>query len=324
MREVRPRPGAFLLLLSFLPSCAPMAENQDGAQYTGPIIDMHMHASAYYLETTPDGEPLPFDCYPAPCDGVVTAARDEADALRMTLESMDRYNIVLGFLTGDTFPRLEEWNAAAPGRFIRSPEIGPPGVPSLDELREEFTAGRLEGMGEIETQYDGYAPNDPAVAPYFALAAQRNVPVLVHTAGIGAPTPDFRVAKGDPRLLEEVLAAQPGLRLSVENCGFPFAAPMIAMLYQYPGLYCDVSTITWIIDHQAFVDYLERLIRAGVGRRIMFGSDQMLLPETIGMAVDAIQSAEFLTLEQTADIFYDNAARFLGLSNEEMATHHSR
>ena len=177
-------------------------------------------------------------------------------------------------------------------------------------------------MGEIATQYDGYPANDPALAPYFALAEEMDVPTLVHSLGIGAPTPNFRVSNGDPRFLEEVLVAHPDLRLYAENCGFPFAAEMIAMMYQYPQLHCDISTITWIIHRQAFMDFLERLIRAGLSKRIMFGSDQMLLPETIGSAVDAIQSAEFLTLDQKADIFYNNAARFLRLNDDEIARHH--
>jgi len=300
------------------------AQGQVSARYTGPIIDMHMHVSSYYLELGPDGKPTPFDCYPAPCEGVVTAAVNEEDVLRMTLEAMDRHNVVLGFLTGDSLARLAEWTSEAPGRFIPSPRVGPPGVPSLDDLRKEYGAGHLAGMGEIATQYDGYAAHDPAVAPYFALAEEMDVPTLVHSAGIGAPTPKFRVSNGDPRFLEDVLVRHPGLRLYAENCGFPFAAEMIGMMYQYPQLHCDISTITWIIPRQAFLDFLERLIRAGLSKRIMFGSDQMLLPETIGSAIDAIQSAEFLTLEQKADIFYNNAARFLRLSEEEIARHHGR
>jgi hypothetical protein len=45
----------------------------------------------------------------------------------------------------------------------------------------------------------------------------------------------------------------------------------------------------------------------------MFGSDQMLWPEAIGMAVEGIESASFLTHEQKRDIFHDNAARFFRL-----------
>ncbi len=96
------------------------------------------------------------------------------------------------------------------------------------------------------------------------------------------------------------------------------------MMYQYPQLYGDVSTITWIVEHEAFLDHFRRLMRAGLGKRIMFGSDQMVWPETISMAVEAIQSADFLSAEQKADIFYNNAARFLRLSEEEIARHHGR
>ncbi len=283
---------------------------------------MHMHVSSYYLELGPDGRPLPFDCYPSPCAGVVTTAANEEDVLRMTLEAMERHNVVLGFLTGDTLGRLDKWTSEAPGRFIPSPRVGPPGVPGLEALRDEYSDGRLGGMGEIATQYDGYAANDPAIAAYLALAEEVDVPTLIHSAGIGAPTAEFRVANGHPRFLEDVLVAHPELRLYAENCAFPFAEEMIAMMYQHHQLYCDISTITWIIPRQAFMDFLERLTRAGLSKRIMFGSDQMLLPETIGMAIDAIQDAEFLTVEQKADIFYNNAARFLRLSDEEIARHH--
>ncbi len=59
------------------------------------------------------------------------------------------------------------------------------------------------------------------------------------------------------------------------------------------------------------------MLEAGFGRRIMFGSDQMAWPEAIGMAIDGIESAEFLTEEQKRDIFYNNAARFLRLDKKE-------
>ena len=86
----------------------------------------------------------------------------------------------------------------------------------------------------------------------------------------------------------------------------------------------DVSTITWLIPRAAFHDYLRRLVLAGFADRIMFGSDQMSWPETIELAVQGIESAEFLSSEQKRDIFYNNAARFLRLSEEEIARHHGR
>jgi len=48
----------------------------------------------------------------------------------------------------------------------------------------------------------------------------------------------------------------------------------------------------------------------------------MIWPEVIPVVIEAIQSADFLSQEQKADIFYNNAARFLGLSDEQIAAHH--
>jgi predicted TIM-barrel fold metal-dependent hydrolase len=70
--------------------------------------------------------------------------------------------------------------------------------------------------------------------------------------------------------------------------------------------------------------YVRELVENGLGQRIMFGSDQMIWPEVIDEAVEIIQTAEFLALEQKADIFYNNAARFFRLSDEEIAQHHDR
>jgi len=50
----------------------------------------------------------------------------------------------------------------------------------------------------------------------------------------------------------------------------------------------------------------------------MFGSDQMIWPETIGMAVEAVQSIPGITEPQKRDIFYNNAVRFFRLSEQEL------
>lgn len=129
--------------------------------------------------------------------------------------------------------------------------------------------------------------------------------------------PDFRSAYGNPLLLEEVLIKHPKLRIFVENAGFPYREEMIAMMYQYPQLYADVSTITWVIPREAFYEHLEAFLKAGLVKRIMFGSDQMVWPQKISAAVEAIEQAPFLSGEQKADIFYNNAVRFLRLENAE-------
>jgi predicted TIM-barrel fold metal-dependent hydrolase len=273
-----------------------------------PVIDMHMHIGAPL--NLPAGAPAP--CLPQPCTGKGKATANSSENLKKTLEAMDRYNIVKGFLSDFDLKRLHEWAEAAPGRFILSPFIHKPAdAATPDELRREFKAKRLGGIGEIGAQLIGIAPNDPRLEPYFALAEEFDVPVLIHTEGIGPPVPGFRSAAGSPLLLEEVMVKHPKLRIFVENTGYPYLDEMIAMMYQYPQLYGDVSTMTWVIPRSAFYDYLKRLTEAGLGKRLMFGSDQMRWPEMIGKRIEAIEEADFLTDEQKRDIFYNNAATFL-------------
>lgn len=284
-------------------------------RYDGPIIDMHLHAQdSIWAERRL--------CFPKPCEGEATIANNIVEVRAMTLAAMDQHNIVLGFLSGSP-ERLVDWEMANPSRFIASPHIGDPTTADLARLRQDYVAGRYAGMGEIASQYYGYAPADPEVAPFFALGAEFDVPTHVHTLGIGAPLQTFRVSNGDPRLLEEVLVRHPNLRIFVENCGFPFTDAMSAMMYQYPQLYCDISTILHLTPRDAAFRHLQSLIDNGLSSRIMFGSDQMIWPEVIEVAIEAIQSAKFLTKEQKADIFYNNAARFLQLSDRDIATHHS-
>ena len=318
--------SVFVSVLAAVATVPVPAAGQARVPYAGPIIDMHMHAS---WQVGPDGKPLPLllGCYPGPCEVQPGAATTEDQVLRRTLSRMDRHNIVLGFLSGfdgtptDLVPNLERVNAwvrAAPGRFIPGAFVGQPGDPTIEFLRAEYAGGRLEGLGEIATQYYGYRPNDPELEPYFSLAAELDIPTHIHTAGVGAPIPTYRPSAGNPLLLEDVLARHPNLRIFVENSGFPFTDEFIAVAYQYPQLYGEVSTAGWFFNRAAYYRHLRILVEAGLSKRIMFGSDQMQWPETITLAIEAIQSADFLTEEQRADIFYNNAAQFLRLSEEEI------
>jgi hypothetical protein len=50
---------------------------------------------------------------------------------------------------------------------------------------------------------------------------------------------------------------------------------------------------------------------AGFGDMVMFGSDQMIWPQAILLAIDAIEAAEFLMDDQKRDIMYFNTVHFL-------------
>jgi len=245
------------------------------------IIDMHMHAMASD------------DRWKArvgnPVTGQAMVATDENAHREATFAAMKRARIVKAMVSGD-YEAVLRWKQAAPDRVIVGYSFDDPAKVDLEFLRQEKAAGRLEAIGEVGSQYEGIAPNDPRMEPFYALAEEL-----------------------DPLLLEDVLVRHPRLRLYVMHAGWPFLENMIALLNAYPQVYVDVGVIDWTKPRKEFDRYLRGLVEAGYGKRIMFGSDQMVWPEAIEMAVAAIQSADYLSAAQKGDIFYHNAARFLRL-----------
>jgi len=300
----------FLLLAAVSSGCS----SELASQAVEPKIDMHMHARTSAIRTAA-GDPVPIPCIPEGCEPRSTIVRSDEDVMGLAIESMTRNNIVLGMVTDANLNDVYEWVEADPDRFWAGPAIFNPAAADTAFLRTEFEAKRLQVMGEIAAQYQGYAPNDPALEPFFALAEALDVPLLIHCEGVAGASRQFQLSDGDPRLLQEVLERHPDLRLWIENAGYPYLEGIIALMYRYPQVYADISTITWIIPRMEFWRYLQALMDAGLGKRLMWGSDQMNWPGTIDLAIEAIEEAPFLSEDEKRDLFHNNAASFLRLSS---------
>jgi len=302
----------FLLVLAAIRSDSAVGQAGAGSRRP-PIIDMHLHA--FRLD---DGKPPAVN----PVTGQPSTARTSAELRDSSLAALERYNIVKAVVSGPQ-ETVGQWYEAAPDRIMVGAfvdEANP--LPDLARLRAEIQAGRVQVLGELALQYRGMAPNDPSMEPYYALAEEMDIPVGIHT-GIGPPgtpydpcCPNFRVTLGNPILVEEVLVRHPRLRLYLMHGGAPYLQETKAILSVYPQVYADLAVINWILPREEFHSYLRELIRAGFGKRLLFGSDQMVWPEAIGMAVEGIESADFLTEEEKRDIFYNNAVRFLRLDEK--------
>jgi predicted TIM-barrel fold metal-dependent hydrolase len=281
-------------------------------QQRPPIIDVHIHAHGADRFGTVGK--------PNPVTGKPSSATDEA-LLQAALAAMRRHNIVKAFACS-RLDSVERWRIAAPDLIVGGAQIdvGIP-TPDINQLRQDFLSGRLGFMGEIGAQYLGLSPTDSTLEPYFALAEELDVPVAIHT-GISFPNtpyeccPKFRTSLGSPALLEEVLIRHPKLRVNLMHAGYPYLQETIAIMSVYPQVYADLGAINWIIPRPEFHAYLQALMRAGVGKRLMFGSDQMIWPEAIGMAIEGVESAQFLSHAQKRDIFYNNAVRFFRLDKK--------
>lgn len=337
-----------LLLLAALPGTAPA---QDAAGEPGvvaerpPILDMHMHAfGAAAMGPPPQAICAPFEDWPVwdqrqpygatfteafknpTCGSHVWSPETDEGVFQETFAAMERRNIV-GVLSG-TSELVAQWREAAPGRFIpglgfdvaRDTAITP------DSLRNLVESGKVAVLAEVVNQYFGIAPTDERMEPYWALAEELDIPVGIHI-GPGPPgttylgTPGYRASLSSALTLEEVLTRHPKLRVYVMHAGFPLLDDMLAMLYAHPQLHVDIAVIAFTQPKERFYRYLERIVEAGFIDRVMWGSDQMVWPGVIEHSIRTIEEAPFLDEAQKRAILYDNAARFLRLSEEEMARH---
>lgn len=317
-----------------------------GQQKALPIIDVHQHASAADSQGPP---PLalctPITAWPAwdparpyrltildakqpGCADPILSPMTDAEVMSQTIAAAERRNIY-GVLSG-TPERVETWRRAAPGRFLPGVEfqLGQRNTPTVDALRDLHAKGRLAALAEITNQYAGIPPDDPRMEPYWALAETLDIPAGIHI-GPGPPGVGYLGATGyrarlDSALtLEEVLVKHPRLRVYIMHAGYPMLDDVLAVLYTHPQVHVDTGVIVFF-PRPAFYRYLQAIVEAGFSNRVMFGSDQMVWPGVIERAIETIESAPFLSEQQKRDILYNNAARFLRLSEAEIAKHHGQ
>jgi uncharacterized protein len=325
------------------------ARAQSGVERPAPIIDMHLHAlHADQLGPPPLTFCLPTTEFPAwdqrrsyldvfmewqkpgpadeaRCAEVVRSPVTDDGVMEETLEILERRNIV-AVTSG---PLVQRYREAAPDRIIPSLMfgLGPDPVP-VDSLRAWFERGVYSVLAEVTIQYEGVAPDDDRFAPYLALAEELDIPVGIHigTGPPGAPylpgSHEYRARLHSPLLLEEVLVRHPKLRVFIGHAGWPMGDDLLALMWAHPQVYVDLGVISFVLPPAAFHSYLRRIVETGFGNRVLFGSDQMVWPGAIEVAIQRIESADYLTDAQKRDILYNNAARFLRLTPEQIAVHH--
>ena len=331
------------LLVAALLSLASLA----AAQKPLPIIDMHLHAMNVDANgpvptaigrgnpSWPDYDPekswletfMHFMKNPYGDNPIVSPMTN--DELRdQTLEVLKRRNIY-GLTSGG---RLDEYIEHG-GEYVMPSLSFSTNIdhwPSPDEVRKILETGKYRVFGEVAIAYQGTSPNDPRLAPYLEILEELDIPLSIHV-GTGPPGASYLPGINNHlgRLhsafeIEEVAIRHPRLRINLMHAGWPLADHLIAVLYNHPQVFADVGVICYVLPREAFHDYLRRIVQAGFHRRIMFGSDQMNWPDAIEEGIAAIETAPFLTEEQKRDILYNNAARFLRLSQEEIDRHHGR
>jgi len=282
---------------------------------TRAVIDVHLH--------TDTGKFLPREYIAGELHEFGPKSREEM--IRESLAVMTELNIVRAISSGPDPLVVAEWHEADPARIIPALQVASSRVDMdyLDSIRQLVSSGDIAVLGEIGFQYEGIGVSDSAYGAFFALAEELDIPVAVHLGpgphDVFDVRPDFRVAKGNPLELETVLQRHPGLRIYVMHAGWPFIENMIAIMHTYKNVYVDTAFINTALPEQELYYVLRRFVGAGLGERVMFGSDPHpgAIMLSIRTAYERIDTADFLSDEEKDNIFFENAFRFLRLTAGE-------
>ncbi|WP_221392166.1 amidohydrolase family protein [Dyadobacter sp. NIV53] len=300
-----------------------------------PIIDVHVHAMKvnpafaadmcpWFLSSMPGANPNG----PAPtfintdCALPLKAARSDKEFQDSLMATMKRLNMTI-IASGDA-GIIRSWQkAAAPGRVIPSISISSSEEMTVVAFTDSLSKGFYKVMGEVAPQYQGMSPSDQSLDGYFAAAEKLNIPVGIHmgTGGNGSiniSNPKYRASMGNPFLLEDLLARHPKLQVWVMHAGYPMMDEMLALMGANAYVYVDVAGMIWSYPLEEVNIYIKRLVQAGFGKRILYGTDLMIWPKLLETSIGVIENANYLSFDQKRDILFNNAVRFFRLDENKL------
>lgn len=299
-----------------------------------PVFDAHVHTMKvnpswaspmcpWFLSSMPGSDPndeqgsfMSLDCVDP-----LMPAKSDAEMQEEVIRRIHDFNMTM-VAFGDA-EILHNWvNAAPPGRIIPGIGISSAAEMSVEAFRDSLSSGFYKVMAEVAPQYQGLSPSDPSLDPYFAIAEELNIPVGIHmgTGGNGMANltqPKYRASLGDPFLLEDLLARHPKMKIWVQHSGYPMVEHMIALMGANAYVYVDISGMIWSYPLDDVHYYIKRMVQAGFGKRIMYGTDFMMWPRLFETSMGVIEHAQYLSEDQKRDILFNNAARFFRMDKSQ-------
>ena len=272
------------------------------------VIDMHMHS---YTDK---------DFWVGKARNGFESSKTTKEHLEQTIQKMNQHKIEYAVICGTTESIARYTKADR--RFIPGYQDYEDTLIPVKQFEEYIQSGKIKVFGEVMAVYKGRTLADPLYQPYLAICEKYGVPVAYHSGGSFPNAqqlgwPEYRIALGDPFLIEDVLVKYPKMKLYLMHAGENFYENTLRMMDGYPGLYADLGVELWL--HPLTKDYGTKFLKSakeyGFLDRVLFGSDQMVWPEAITSSIDFLNAMDFLTKDEKEKILYKNAKKFLGIKD---------
>jgi uncharacterized protein len=225
------------------------------------IVDCHVHLNNYH------------ETKKAP-----TIANVDRLTQAMAAAEVDHAVILTSYMVNDARPGVDEILEAV-AQDPRLSVVAGLGLmrPTVDwgHLARHLESGAIKGL-KLYPGYEYYYPSDPICRPVYELAAEYNVPVMVHSG-------DTYSAKGKvkyshPLHIDDIAVDHPDVKFVICHLGNPWLRDTAELLYKNENVYADVSGLTLTDFEERFEEFLldevKKMIRyMGDPHKLLFGTD---------------------------------------------------
>jgi len=226
----------------------------------------------------------------------------------------------VAFVSGGGNERLAKIIASHPKQFVGFAHHHPDSLDAAGQLEHAFTILGLKGYKLLSPLIDT-AISDKKYYPLWEMCEMHNAPVLMHFGLLGAAggRPDGQNIS--PLSIARLTRDFPRVNFVVPHFGCTHMGDLLQLCWTRPNIYVDSSGsnqwIRWMPYRLTLEDVIRKFIETVGPGRLIFATDSSWMPR--GFATIYLEEQQkafrFMGLDdvEMRAVFYDNAARLLGL-----------
>ncbi|MBW3570057.1 MAG: amidohydrolase family protein [Gemmatimonadetes bacterium] len=263
------------------------------------IIDCHTHLNRY----TPDLPPT-------------LAARHAALGAQMDAHGIEHALVLTSYTVNADRPSAEEILAQVADdpriSVIAGIDATRLDARQLDALRALLQAGRIRGL-KLYPGYQWFELNTPELHPFYRLAGEFGVPVMIHTGDTYTHT--ARVRYTHPLAVDDVAVDFRGTTFVICHLGNPWMVDAMQVIYKNENVLGDICGLTLGEFQPRYERLALRMVDDVIAfindpAKLMFGSDWPI--SDIASYLRFVDRLE-LTDEEREGLLWRNAARIFRL-----------
>lgn len=185
----------------------------------------------------------------------------------------------------------------------------------LDEIRGFIKEKKVVGL-KLYPGYEPFYPSDERLEPVYQLAAETNVPVMVHTGD--TYTPKGKLKYSHPLNIDEAAVDHPHVNFVICHIGNPWMRDTMEVVYKNANVYTDISGLALGNFSDRFEKFMQRqmqeMLTWGVEpEKCLYGTDWPI--SSMESYIDFMESLS-IPQKEKEKMLYENTLKLFNLPIE--------